>query len=147
MVSTSVIGRVISHRPQPAASALGQLGEYNGFTGVERARTAALSNWLASVGCLDRPQRCDICRKLGKVDEHAEDYYDLGSWIGLCHGCHRSRLHKRFTQWGAWQALLDLHEVPAEHWTRLVSQQPFDLAILLRQRGRSEPTKAMLAMR
>lgn len=123
----------------PTHSALGQPNEYNGFTGVERDRTARLSNRLVKLGATIRPKQCDICGAAAD-DEHAENYYDLARWIGLCQPCHRNVLHKRFTRPAAWAALLDRNELPQEHWARLVAPEPFDIAALLRSRGLREPT-------
>ena len=96
---------------------LAEAGAYNGFSHRERYRTADLSNWLVKVGCTKRPDVCDLC-KAPAQDEHAENYYDLTSWIGLCQRCHRSALHGRFKRSEKWFALLDAHEVPANHWSR-----------------------------
>jgi hypothetical protein len=125
----------------PGVSALFEKGAYNGFTDRERYRTADLSNWLAKIGSTARPSTCDVCSAPAD-DEHAENYYDLKSWIGLCRRCHRSLLHKRFARPDRWLALLDECELPASHWSRLVSNEPFDLAALLRSRGWREPIKA-----
>jgi hypothetical protein len=125
--------------PTRADSALGEPGEYNGFTATERTRMATLSRRLVALGATVRADRCDICRSTANVDEHAENYYDLRSWIGLCRSCHRNLLHKRFERLRNWSALLDSHELPVSHWARLVSPDPFDMAHLLRQRGVREP--------
>src|SRR5690349_7233822 len=77
--------RVLAHE----GSALLLSGSYNGFTDRERYRTADLSKWLVKAGCTERPSTCDICNGSAD-DEHAEDYYDLTSWIGLYRRCHRS---------------------------------------------------------
>jgi hypothetical protein len=122
----------------PTASALGQKGEYNGFTGRERDRTAELSKRLIKEGATIRYATCDICGAIAD-HEHAENYYDLTRWIGMCKQCHVHALHKRFTNPRKWSALLDLHELPETHWSRLVSPRPFDLAQLLRGRGAREP--------
>jgi hypothetical protein len=132
--------------PSGQQSALGEAGEYNGFTAAERTRTAALSKRLVARGATHRAATCDVCNGTSNVDEHAENYYDLCSWIGLCRSCHRNLLHKRFARPERWAALLDAHELPACHWARLVSRKPFDLAHLLRQRGIREPTLADFAV-
>ena len=127
-------------RAPPQASALGETGEYNGFSGRKGSRTAGLSNWLTAVGCTEGPRTCDCCSAPAD-DKHAENYYDLGSWIGLCRRCHRSLLHGRFLRPGRWRELLNRHEVPAGHRAGLVSDEPFDLAALLRSRGSREPVR------
>lgn len=128
----------------PDGPALLLIGSYNGFSHRERYRTADLSKWLAKVGCTERLVTCDIC-SASADDEHAENYYDLASWIGLCRRCHRSALHGRFARPERWLALLDQHQLPEGHWSRLVSRAPFNLAALQRSRGRREPTKADFA--
>jgi hypothetical protein len=120
-------------------SSLGKNGEYNGFSGRERDRTAGVSKKLIAAGATIRHADCDICGAVAD-HEHAEDYYDLTRWIGMCVPCHVHTLHKRFGQPRKWAALLDQHELPNDHWSRLVSAQPFDLAQLLRDRGAREPT-------
>lgn len=131
-------------REVPTRSALGEGGEYNGFTGRERDRTADVSKALIARGATTRHATCDICG-VPAAHEHAEDYYDLTRWIGMCVQCHVHTLHKRFTNPRKWSALLDLHELPPQHWARLVSPEPFDLAELLRSRGAREPTLADFA--
>lgn len=141
-----VVFRSTGRRVAPQGSALFEDGAYNGFTDRERYRTADLSIWLAKVGSTERPTTCDICSAPAD-DEHAESYYDLSSWIGMCRRCHRSALHGRFKRPGKWFDLLDQNEVPDGHWARLVSLEPFDLAGLLRDRGWEEPIKADYASR
>jgi hypothetical protein len=140
-VGADVIVRVSRPRPRPTASALYEPGAYNGFSDRERYRTADLSNWLAKVGSTERPHICDICGAPAD-DEHAENYYDLASWIGLCRRCHRTALHGRFARPERWLTLLDECQLHDQHWARLVSSGPFDLAALLRSRGWREPIKA-----
>ncbi|HUO11162.1 MAG TPA: hypothetical protein VMU37_00245 [Caulobacteraceae bacterium] len=122
----------------PRRRAFGDGMAYNGFTGKERYRTEGVAKWLADLGAMLRPQACDICRS--PADHwHAENYYDLSSWIDLCRRCHVNLLHQRFVRPKAWAVHLDRHSVASDHWSRWVSTQEFDLAGLLRQRGASEP--------
>lgn len=144
--STDIRWRAGKKLIQPVGSALTDEGSYNGFSHRERYRTADLSNWLAKAGSTERPEQCDICGAAAD-DEHAENYYDLTSWIGMCRRCHRSALHGRFKRPAKWFELLDGCEVPEDHWSRLVSMEPFDLAMLLRERGWREPVKADYAPR
>lgn len=139
-VPAALLVRPAQARAHAQTSALGQKGEYNGFSGRERSRTAGLSNWLVQVGCTERPTNCEICGAPAD-DEHAENYYDLASWIGLCRRCHRTLLHGRFLRAGRWRELLDRHELLPGHWARFVCDEPFDLAALLRERGLREPVK------
>lgn len=127
-------------RPGPAQSSLGEHGEYNGFTHRERYRIAGLSNWLAAIGATVRPATCAICGGPGK-HEHAENYYDLRSWVGMCASCHVHALHRRFDQPDKWRTLLDRYELPSTHWARLVAMRPFDLARHVRLRGQQEPRR------
>ena len=137
--------RTIRRPAEPQGSALFAKGSYNGFSDRERYRTAAVSNWLAKIGCVERPPTCDLCGALAD-DEHAENYYDLSSWIGLCRRCHRASLHGRFARPQRWLTLLDDCQLPDLHWSRLVSSEPFDLAALQRARGCQEPIKADYAV-
>jgi hypothetical protein len=122
----------------PRRRSFGDLSDYNGFTGKERMRTFGVAKWLMEVGAMPRPQTCGICT--GPADQsHAENYYDLSTWIDVCRSCH-GRLHRRFASPGRWSEHLDRCALAASHWTRLVSPEPFDLAGLLRQRGVVEPT-------
>ncbi len=136
-----IVVRSNGQRLAPADSALFDKGAYNGFSDRERYRLADLSSCLLKIGCTERPGICDICGA-SAVDEHAEDYYDLTSWIGLCRRCHRTALHNRYTRPERSAALLDQCEVPDRHWARLVPSEPFDMAALFRSRGRREPMKA-----
>ena len=127
-------------RTEPPVSSLGEKGEYNGFTDRERYRIADLSKWLAAAGVTARPAICEICGG-GAKHEHAENYYDLTSWVGLCVGCHVNALHRRFDQPAKWRALLDRYELSEGHWTRLVATEPFDLARHVRLKGQREPMR------
>lgn len=138
--SDGIVTRLIKRPQLPPGSALLMKGSYNGFSDRERYRTADLSNWLVKIGSTERPAFCDICSAPAH-DEHAENYYDLTTWIGLCRRCHRSALHGRFTRPDRWATLLDECGLPPSHWSRLVSLEPFDLAALLRSRGWQEPIK------
>jgi hypothetical protein len=122
----------------PKRRSFGDLANsYNGFTGKERMRTAGVSKWLVEVGALVRSSYCGICPSPA-AETHAENYYDLSSWIDVCRGCHRS-LHSRFNSSAKWADRLDRLAVPPGHWSRLVSGEPFDLAGLVRRRGDCEP--------
>ncbi len=140
-LASDVVFRSTGRRAVPDGSALFEERSYNGFTHRERYRIADLSNWLAKVGSTERPATCDICDAPAD-DEHAEDYYDLTKWVGMCRRCHRSALHGRFKRQAKWFSLLDEYEVADDHWARLVSLEPFDMASLLRARGSWEPIKA-----
>ena len=127
-------------RAVPTESAMGEPEEYNGFSKRERYRIADLSVWLAKVGATDRPTICDICGGEAR-DEHAENYYDLSAWVGLCIPCHRNALHKRFDKPSKWLELLDNYQLPNMHWTRLLSLKPFDMAAHIRKKSVYEPTR------
>lgn len=111
---------------------------HNGFTGKERMRTFGVAKWLIGIGSMSPPHLCGICS--GPASEsHAENYYDISTWIDVCRGCH-GRLHGRFKSPARWIADLDRRGLPDGHWSRLVSPEPFDLADLMRHRGMVEPT-------
>lgn len=121
----------------PGRRSFGDMSEYNGFSGRERLRTHGVSKWLRSLQAMTHEGDCELCGK--QTDQlHAENYFDLTTWLNLCRGCHGS-LHKRFSQPHKWQERLDLHSVAEGHWARLISDVPIDLAELLKQRGAKEP--------
>jgi hypothetical protein len=122
----------------PKVRAVGNLSDYNGFTGKERLRTFEVAKWLARIGAMPHSELCSICSQ-SCDQQHAEDYYDLTTWIDICRGCHQ-RLHNRFRLSAAWHRWLDAQLLPTGHWANFMSPTPFDLAALLRSRGRSEPS-------
>lgn len=132
--------RSVATLAMPGTSTLGSSGEYNALSGAERRRAAAVSNWLCRLGSVERPTTCSIC-KAAADDEHAENHYDLSTWIRLCRRCHRSALHGRFVRPHNWETLVDRCEIPGWHWARVVTQQPFDMAGLLRSRSARDPRK------
>jgi len=121
----------------PRKKSVGILSDYNGFTGKERLRTFEVEKWLISVGSISPSVECHICGRSASA-RHAEDYYDLTSWMALCHSCH-GRLHKRFSNPRAWHERLEEATLPQNHWARAISSTPFDLAKVLRERGKCEP--------
>lgn len=122
----------------PSRRSFGDMSEYNGFSGRQRLRTHGVSKWLRSIGAMHHEGLCEVCQKA--TDQlHAEDYFNLASWMNMCRGCHVA-LHKRFASPKPWLRKLDEHGVLTEKWPRLLSTEPFDLAKLLRQRGHSEPS-------
>lgn len=121
----------------PQKKSVGSLSDYNGFSGKERLRTFQLDKWLVERGALKHEFDCGICSRPAN-GQHAENYYDLTTWIDLCHSCH-GRLHKRFNNERAWTQRLEEAHVPADHWANAVAFGQFDLAGLLRQRGKREP--------
>jgi hypothetical protein len=124
----------------PRKKSVGNLSDYNGFTGKERLRTFEIEKWLIGLGAVTPSHECDICHRPAS-GRHAEDYFDLSSWMGLCHSCH-SRLHKRFGNTRAWRERIEEADLPDDHWARAISREPFDLARLLRQREKCEPVHA-----
>jgi hypothetical protein len=48
-------------------------------------------------------------------------------------------LHKRFSNPRAWHERLEEATLPQNHWARAISSTPFDLAKVLRERGKCEP--------
>jgi len=121
----------------PKVRAVGKLSDYNGFSGKERLRTFEVAKWLNKVGAMQHSGLCNLCNKTCD-QQHAEDYYTLSTWIDMCRSCH-TRLHQRFRHSAQWQRYLDALNLTDGHWARMISSEPFDLALLLRTRGATEP--------
>jgi hypothetical protein len=67
-ITTLVRVRIRSSIIQRATgSSLGQRGEYNGFSGRERTRTAEVSKKLIAAAATIRHAKCDIC---GEIADH-----------------------------------------------------------------------------
>ena len=121
----------------PSLKTSGRLRDYNGFTGAERLRTFEIAKWLIEGGVLQHSSRCDICK--GPADQqHAEDYFDLTTWMDICKGCHTS-LHGRFRTPAAWARRLERYRIAANHWARRLPATEIDVAGFHRSNGRSEP--------
>ncbi len=129
---------LLPETPLPRRRAVADLSDYNGFTGKERLRTFEVAKWLMRLGAMEKPSQCDLCGK-DTDQQHAEDYYDLRTWMDVCRSCH-GKIHQRFRYPHKWQPFLDSLSVSSIHWVRLVSREPFDLAALLRARGVDEPS-------
>lgn len=125
-----------SDTPVPRPRAVSDMSAYNGFTGKERLRPFEIWKWLVRLNAVQQGDCCNICGRYSR-GQHAEDYYTLVTWMDICDSCHQ-RLHKRFSDDRLWLARLDEAHVPATHWSRAVSREPFDLAGLLRGRGGKE---------
>jgi hypothetical protein len=122
----------------PKLKVSGQLRDYNGFTGEERLRTFEIAKWLIDLGALQHSGCCDICA--GPADQqHAEDYFDLTTWMDICRGCHTS-LHGRLRTPAAWARRLETHSLAADHWARALSPIEVDVAGFHRSKGRGEPS-------
>jgi hypothetical protein len=135
-----IIPLLPSDTPLPKLKASGQLGNYNGFTGGERLRTFEIAKWLIKSGSLTHSGRCDICG--GPADQqHAEDYFDLATWMDVCRGCHTS-LHGRLRTPVAWARRLESFSLAAAHWARELPPTELDVAGLHRSKQRGEPTAA-----
>jgi hypothetical protein len=132
------ISAIPNGTPIPPVRAVGVLSDYNGFTGKERLRTFEVAKWLAKIGAMPHSLSCNIC-SAPTDQQHAEDYYDLSTWIDICRGCH-TRLHQRFRFPASWQTWLGARALPEQHWTKHLFTSPTDLAALLRSRGACEPT-------
>ncbi len=134
------IARLLPSVPVPRVRSVGTLSDYNGFTGKERLRTFEVAKWLTRMGAMPYSGRCDLCG--GNADQqHAEDYYDLTTWIDICRGCH-VRLHQRFRHSAAWTKWLDNIGYPPDCWARHIAPSPFNLAAYIRERGSVEPSFA-----
>jgi hypothetical protein len=104
---------------------------YNGFTGLERARGARATWWAVSVGLIAPPSSCSICgvREL-RLQYHSENYYDPLHPYPICRACH-SRVHGRFRAAAAWRRWVERHARP-ESWFAALRPHPVDLAGRLR---------------
>lgn len=81
--------------------------DYNGFTGVQRAKAQRWLNQQWAAGAFPRPSRCCACgQEHGIIDAHAEDYsepFAAGKTdeYPLCFICHMM-VHCRFRNRAAW---------------------------------------------
>lgn len=85
------------------------MNPYNGYTGRERGAKLRAQHLREREGLATRPSGpCAICGDPGApVENHSEDYSKPYMWAppaeyALCGLCHRSRLHKRFTNPELW---------------------------------------------
>ncbi len=129
-----------SHTAKPAIKISGKLADYNGFTREERLRTFEIAKWLLKVGAMQHSGQCSICGSAAD-QQHAEDYFELETWMDICRGCHGS-LHGRFRTPAAWERRLARFSLPADHWAAMLSSRPMDIAAYHRLVGRGEPTPA-----
>jgi hypothetical protein len=135
------IDKLPSDTSVPTMPRIGSLSDYNGFTGKERLRTFEVAKWLIACDAMDAPGCCDICGRRA-TGLHSENYYDLSTWIDLCHGCHVSRLHQRFARAESWNRWLDQNQLADSHWARKLPSRPMDFAAPIRSLGQVEPTFA-----
>lgn len=63
-------------------------------TVAERIRAQGLVNHRVKAGKMPRPDRCQQCAKVGRVDGHHEDYSRPAEVEWLCRSCHMKRHHK-----------------------------------------------------
>jgi hypothetical protein len=109
------------------------LKPYNGFSGVERRRGGQLAGWLLAAGCIALPDRCDICRDLGPLALHGENYYDVRRDPTLCRRCHRA-LHLRAYRWDEWRRIVDASATTGREWFAVAPRRGLDLAQHLRNK-------------
>lgn len=86
---------------------------YNGYCSLERDKKFREYKRLVRRGELSPPSGpCALCNDPGvPVEPHDEDYSEPYVWappalLGLCRHCHRSKLHRRFSDVCGWQAFL-----------------------------------------
>lgn len=109
---------------------------YNGFTGNERARVAALQRRAIQAGEHPAPQQCELCLKsTGKLHLHNEDYSrPFEDAHPICWACH-SALHVRFTNPDRWAkrkqiirtARLEAGVHPEGGWWEELALEPIDI--------------------
>ncbi|HZC38891.1 MAG TPA: hypothetical protein VE221_09500 [Sphingomicrobium sp.] len=128
--------------PKPRAN--GSLQNYNGFSGKERLRTFELAKWLHRSGAMPHTGECSICGSPAD-QQHAEDYFDLTTWMDICRGCHVS-LHGRFATPDAWRRRVQQFHLPSSHWACALPSEEPDIAAFHRLRGRGEPTASDFIM-
>ena len=128
----------------PKFRASGHLSDYNGFTSKERLRTFEIAKWLIASEAMQHTERCSICGAAAD-QQHAEDYFDLHTWMDICRSCHTS-LHSRFRTPDAWERRLASHSLPTDHWAVRLPAFPIDVAAFHRSRGRSEPVGAQFVV-
>lgn len=122
----------------PKIAASGKLTDYNGFTAQERLRTFEIAKWLIKSGAMQHSGRCSICGAPAD-QQHAEDYFDLETWMDICRGCHSS-LHSRFRTPAAWDRRIERFALDAGHWAKALPTCQIDVAAFHRSKGRAEPT-------
>lgn len=124
----------------PKITSSGKLTDYNGFTAQERLRTFEISKWLIKSGAMQHSGYCSICGAPAD-QQHAEDYFDLETWMDICRGCHSS-LHGRFRTPAAWDRRVASFALDADHWAKALPTFQIDVAAFHRSSGRPEPTAA-----
>ncbi|MCB9059876.1 MAG: hypothetical protein H6627_15025 [Calditrichae bacterium] len=108
------------------------LKSYNGFTSDERIRNWKIGIYLLNIGAIKKPAHCDICKKVGSVGFHSENYYDIRMDPFLCKSCH-TILHLRFQFPESWKKLAQMSIIGKETWFSILSLQEIDLAKFIRQ--------------
>jgi hypothetical protein len=121
------------------------LGSYNGFTGLERARSAQLTRWAMIAGVLPRQTRCSICGAESRsIQFHSENYYDPLALFAVCQSCHRL-LHRRFRAPEAWTELVARHAGDGA-WFSDLRLAPIDLAADLRREHGESITRILVTV-
>jgi hypothetical protein len=54
----------------------------------EKTKARAAVNYSVSTGKLFKPSKCDICKKIGRIEGHHMDYAKPLEAIWLCIPCH-----------------------------------------------------------
>lgn len=109
------------------------LKSYNGFTSNERIRTWQVGTYTLKIGAIKKPNHCDICKKIGPVGFHSENYYDIRMDPFLCRSCH-TILHNRFKHSNSWCDLIKRVGEEGEIWYLTLKTNEIDLASYLRDK-------------
>ncbi|MCP5381352.1 MAG: hypothetical protein H6912_03205 [Kordiimonadaceae bacterium] len=107
------------------------LKSYNGFTSDERIRTWQIGTYLLNIGAIKKPDQCDICKKVGPVGFHSENYYDIRMDPFLCKSCH-TILHNRFKYPDQWNYLVNQNIEKVETWFSILIPTKVNLAKYIR---------------
>ena len=108
---------------------------YNGFSGSERNKVAALQRKAILAGEFPAPTQCELCLTTsGRLNYHNEDYSQPFDVHPICWGCH-SALHIRFTKPERWEkrkqiirSQRDAAGVPTEDpWWENLTLEPVDI--------------------
>ena len=114
------------------------LPAYNGFRPAERTREYQLQVWLQSAGVLPRPVGpCQLCGAEGRVEFHAENYYDIWQMHALCKSCHMLT-HRRHTNPERWLTVTRMNRKTGDEWFNFAPREGEDFAAYLRNRFGAE---------
>lgn len=113
----------------------GRMESYNGFSGSERNKVAALQRKAILAGELSAPTQCELCLATsGRLNYHNEDYSKPLDVHPICWGCHIA-LHVRFTKPERWEKrkqIIRAQRVAAgvmteDPWWEKLTLEPIDI--------------------